>query len=199
MNKEKQAIFEKCLDLYDFTLDNIKSMTETVIRIAKENPDFNVEIDLNVVLSSFDVVLQYSLLQFATADNEIDKDEVAFIKDLTKHGDFIDFVNKVSGSSLTWAKLVSENIYDFKNTLQDFEDIMEDVSNHFVVPFAYCDAFTEYNYNKDFREHVELIIYGLCLMDGSADEAEVKQRSVILGAISRIDLEKEKLLKGFYD
>ena len=83
-----QAIFDKCKLAYKGTCVDISMMghwlSERLDNGKKER--FNSKL----LCKNFDIILQFSLLQIAVADNDLDPKEVVFIRDLTINGDLIE-------------------------------------------------------------------------------------------------------------
>ena len=178
-----QKIFDGCRALYEQCYENVKEMSCSIAEIMESE---GKRWDPKITTGKFDVVLQYSLLQIAVADFDLDKNEVVFIRDLTKQGDFVNYINAVANTKITWEGLYNSQINNLRSFLNDIEPVMEDLSNEFVNVFAVCDKATEYDFAADLEKNIVLIITGLAHMDGSISKSELKQSCVILGAVNRI-------------
>ena len=174
-----QKIFDDCRMFYKKCYNNVKAMAEDIARVSKDiNPDITV--------LKFDIILQYSLLQIAAADYELDENELIFIRDLTEKGDYVSYINKIANSNITWDDIFNSNVIKFKNFLEDSYPLMDELSAEFVIVFATCDKLTDYNYFKDLENYIKMIIAGLSLMDGEITTSEKNKSCLILNAIKEI-------------
>lgn len=92
-----QKIYDGCKKIYDNCYHMIEIMSSGIKTFmdSKGVTDYNPD----VTLIKFDLLLQYSLLQIATADYEIDRNELIFIRDLTEKGDLVNYLNSFRRSS----------------------------------------------------------------------------------------------------
>ena len=178
----KQDVFDLCKSLYLKSVNNVKAMAVEIAKIAEKD---GIDIDPKAVAGEFDVVLQYSLLQVAVADFELDADEIIFIRDLTEYGDFVNYCSSEK-FKLTWEMLYNASINDVRKLLKSLEDIIKDLSGRFVRIFAICDAATEYNFVSDLEDYLNTIITGLSLMDGDQTSDEKEVQTVIMSAVRQI-------------
>lgn len=186
-----QAIFDKCKLAYKVTCADISAMgdwlSERLDNGKKER--FNSEL----LCKNFDIVLQFSLLQIAVVDNDLDSKEVVFIRDLTINGDLIEYLNSLVENKIDWETVYNADVFELKGLLKDIEPLMESLSNDLATAFAICDASTVHNYVSDLKTSIMTIINGLGKMDGDFSYLEQHADCLIVRVISEIENKKEKL------
>lgn len=190
-----QAVFDKCKLAYKVTCADIGAMgdwlSERLDNGKKER--FNSEL----LCKNFDIVLQFSLLQIAVADNELDSKEVVFIRDLTINGDLIEYLNSLVENKIDWETVYNADVFELKGLLKDIEPLMESLSNDLATAFAICDLSTIYNCVSDLKTSIMAIINGLGKMDGDFSYLEQHADCLIVRVISEIENRKQKLKREF--
>lgn len=190
-----QAIFDKCKLAYKVTCADIGAigdwLSERLDNGKKER--FNSEL----LCKNFDIVLQFSLLQIAVADNDLDSKEVVFIRDLTINGDLIEYLNSLVENKIDWETVYNADVFELKGLLKDIEPLMESLSNDLATAFAICDLSTIYNCVSDLKTSIMAIINGLGKMDGDFSYLEQHADCLIVRVISEIENKKEKLKREF--
>lgn len=190
-----QAIFDKCKLAYKVTCADIGAMgdwlSERLDNGKKER------FDSELLCKNFDIVLQFSLLQIAVADNDLDSKEVAFIRDLTINGDLIEYLNSLVENKIDWETVYNADVFELKGLLKDIEPLMESLSNDLATAFAICDLSTIYNCVSDLKTSIMTIINGLGKMDGDFSYLEQHADCLIVRVISEIENKKEKLKREF--
>jgi len=178
-----QTVFDNCKNEYDYIFNMIELMAKKI----------NIQVDSNTnpedITTYFDLILQFSLLQIAVADQDLDSNEIIFIRDLTKKGDFVEFINvSVGGNQFSWDRLYNGGADLLKEFLTGIESTMKDMSKKFVAVFAACDAMVpSYNYVEIFTSTIGKIFDGLCLMDGQRTASELKSTPLIIDVIDMIE------------
>ena len=181
-----RQLFAKSEALYSDIVKDISKMAYAVADIMKKK---GRAFDPEITVMKFDLVLQYSLLQVACSDSDLAKDEIAFIKDLTEHADFCDFISSVNEkySDLTWDKLLSYKAEKVSSILAEAEDEIRAVSEEVVSVFAIGDRSDKHNHLADLSDNVFGIISGLAFADGDEDSEDLKQNVLIFDCIDKID------------
>lgn len=186
-----QAIFDKCKLAYKVTCAGIGAMgdwlSERLDNGKKER--FNSEL----LCRNFDIVLQFSLLQIAVADNELDSKELVFIRDLTINGDLIEYFNSLVENKIDWETVYNADVFELKGLLKDVEPLMESLSNDLATAFAICDVSTIYNYVSDLKTSIFVIVNGLGKMDGDFSYLEQHADCLVIRLASEIERRKQKL------
>ncbi len=179
-----QNTFDACSALYKKCYDNVKAMACDIAAVLEEQ---GVDFDPKITTGKFDIVLQYSLLQIAVADFDFDVNEMIFIRDITEQGDFLNYVNSIAKTGITWNGLLNSSVNDIRKFLRDIEGEIEELSEEFVAVFATCDKVTrEYNYVADLEKYIVSILAGLMTMDGNITKNEASTSTVIGRAINKI-------------
>ena len=110
-----QKIYDGCKKIYDDCYHMIEIMSSGIKTFmdSKGVTDYNPD----VTLIKFDLLLQYSLLQIATADYEIDRNELIFIRDLTEKGDLVNYLNSLGGAQITWDMIYRVDVFEIRKLL----------------------------------------------------------------------------------
>ena len=187
---ELQKVFDTCRQLYKDCFVTMDAMAKLVSQtMAKKN----VQYDPRTFTGAYDILLQYSLLQVAVSDSSFDRNEVIFIRDLTVQGDFVNYMNAVTKTSVTWDTLYHENADQLKSVLRQIEPLFVMLSNEFIELYALTDAATP---NKDYVAELEqktaAIICGLAAIDGHISESELEFNPLIMNVIFKIEQRKKE-------
>lgn len=190
-----QGIFDKCKLAYKVTCADIGAMGDWLSQRLDNGKKerFNSEL----LCKNFDIILQFSLLQIAVADNELDSKELVFIRDLTINGDLIEYLNSLVENKIDWETVYNADVFELKGLLKDVEPLMESLSNDLATAFAICDLSTIYNCVSDLKTSIMTIINGLGKMDGDFSYLEQHADCLIVRVISEIENKKEKLKREF--
>lgn len=190
-----QAIFDSCREAYKESHFKISAMgdwlSERLDNGKKER--FNSKL----LCRNFDIILQFSLLQIAVTDNDLDSKEVVFIRELTINGDLIEYLNSLVENKIDWETVYNADVFELKGLLKDVEPLMESLSNDLATAFAICDLSTIYNCVSDLKTSIMTIINGLGKMDGDFSYLEQHADCLIVRVISEIENKKEKLKREF--
>lgn len=180
-----EKIFNGCKKIYDNCYDMVEVMSSSIktFMALKGVTDYNPE----VTLIKFDVLLQYSLLQIATADYEIDRNELIFIRDLTKKGDLVNYLNSLGGDQITWDTIYRSDVLEIRKLLDLLKKEIVKLSKEFIMVFATCDLATpQHDYLSDLSENIICIIVGLTSMDGKVESSETGADCLILHTLNEI-------------
>ena len=190
-----QAIFDKCKLAYKGTCVDISMMghwlSERLDNGKKER--FNSKL----LCKNFDIILQFSLLQIAVADNDLDSKEVVFIRDLTINGDLIEYLNSLVENKIDWETVYNADVIELKGLLKDIEPLIESLSNDLATAFAICDATTAHNYVSELKTSIIVIVNGLGKMDGDFSYLEQHADCLVIRLASEIERRKQKLKRKF--
>ena len=110
--------YNKAVEQYNQTFEMLDNLGKTFEKFfAKKGKEFSGD----VFVKQFDCVLQYALLEFALADGEICENEISFIKNLTKKGDLVTYINSYYKTSISWNDILNAlpsdcQIYDRWNS-----------------------------------------------------------------------------------
>ena len=184
-----QEIYDASKLLYKECYDKVALISKFVSQSMAER---GLQYDPKVLTGKFDIILQYSLLQIAVSDSKFDKNELYFIRDLTIQGDFVNYMNSISKSNVTWESMFNSDISLLQRVLGSTEKIIAGLSEEFIEIFAYADAVTtRQDHIAELEKKTGGIIYGLASMDGQITESELDKNIFILKVIAEI-----KDLKG---
>lgn len=178
----EKNIYELAFESYAHACKMIQAMFET----GNESFLSDHPVDVRVCLNQFDVVLQYSMMQIALADNTLDSNEINFISTLSKYCDFCDYLNQRGFENVTWEVLSKVDVKGIKEVVEKAYDEMISLAQDLIGVFAFIDAQTEHDYLSDFSHDVINIMTAALASDGSISEAEKQQGAVIFGLLNSI-------------
>lgn len=167
-----QNVFDECKKLYAGVYDYIVKMANHAAKVDKDN---GIKTDPSVTIAKFELIIQYSLLQFANTSGGISSNEKIFIRDITKSYDFINYFNKNYASDkkeLSWETLVDASPTVVQNFLDSNRLLFQDMIYEVRDVFANYDKVTNYNYLADLKATFYKLIQGLALMDGDMDNED---------------------------
>ncbi len=186
---DPQTIFDTCKLVYKKMLSRVRMMAETVSSLDE------VDLDSEQVIIDFDIILQYSLLQIAVADYELDNNEIIFIRDLTEEGDFVeDLINERFNRSITWESIYGGGALIIKDLLSSLKSEMTKISNDFVWVVALFDTLTpEHNYVEEFEKMIWQIFGGVSIIDGQLTNSEKRAVPLLADLVDMIKDKKEDM------
>ena len=184
-----QEVFNHCKELYNDAYTLVQNMATVVAGAMKEQ---GKSFDPSVTTGKFDIVLQYSLLQVAAADYDLDSNEIIFIRDITKQGDFIDFLNEVCEANETWESIYNSDVSALNKFLGGIAGPMAHMCEEIIDVFVLCDGATDFDYFTPFANVIIDIIRGVTAMDGYVSDSEERVPVLIIAMLNKI---KEQLGK----
>ncbi len=179
MNPE---IRTKALSAYD---DAIK-MLEAVFQAHQKY--FDQKFEPKAGLVRFDVLLQYSMMQVALFDNQLDVEELKLISNLAKYANFCDYLIAKGYKNVSWDNLLRCNPQELKKIIQQYASDMVSLNQEFVYIFSAIDvAVKESDLLKQFTNDILFILHSVAVSDERYAEDEVyKADCLIFSAIEAI-------------
>lgn len=171
-----KAAYKDCIN--DLTV--MGKATEQVM--AKKGKKF----DTRILLNQFDVLLQYSLLQLALADGNLAGEELTFIMDLSQYYPLPEFFKSVGYKNATWQVIYNTQEQKLSNIVEEAEEAVIKLSVDFINIFSAFDSATEYDYFKDLKNNISIIIAATCQADGKAEDCEIENGCLIIDAMAQI-------------
>jgi|GEM_PF-5650138 len=184
-------IFKEAKKAYEDCINDLKMVSDMMANLAQKSGLRYKKTDL---LAQFDVLLQYSLLQAALADNHLDLSEVQFIHDITQYGDYCSFLEAKTGEHVDWFQIYQSPEKLIKTLVDGSRNAVEDLATDFYVFFTMFDAETPYDYFRDLKNNITLIHVVLMHADGEMSFAEKSTPTLLMNILYQI---AEKLGKSF--
>jgi len=129
--------------------------------------------DSKIFFVQFDCCLQYGLLQMAIADGKLDKEELLLLKDVTKYGDLVHFINSKYKNKLTWDNVLNGAEDSIQKWLDNNKKYMDELSNEFAAFFSLVDvAVTNEDILKPVTDSVVTLLACVASLDGNISDAE---------------------------
>jgi len=155
--------------------------------MANEGKQFDIRVGLN----QLDVIIQYSMLQVALNDDELDESEAGFIKSMSQFCDFCDYLNQVGYRGVTWDVIFNTDENSLKEVLEESKKSVISLSQDFVRIFSLIDAMTEHNYLDDLYKNFCAIIAGIMQADGKAYKEEIANGCLLIDLINVVNAQKQ--------
>lgn len=186
----KTNIFEKAMNAYVEVMNTAKEMFKVhQDALESEGKQFSVRVALN----QLDVIIQYSMLQIALNDNNLDKNEVLFIKTMSQYCDFCDFLNQCGYKNVTWDVIYNSDEQVLKQILKETLESVVSLSNDFIKVFSLIDAMIkERNYLEILYNDFCSIIAAVMQADGKVYKEELSRGCLLVDLINVISEQKEE-------
>ena len=156
-------IFDEAMEAYDRCISVLSIFTETYKKFCDDN---EIEYDPEVTLSQFDLVLQYSMLQLALNDGYLDEGEIYFIRDITKHGDLCEYLDRRGIKGITWEGIYKSNELMVSKLLNKVGQEIYDMSSDFIHLFVANALVIPMDFFPFFQRDIYLIFLATCHADG---------------------------------
>lgn len=150
----------------------MQKLNEIGVGLAIISRKINRNFSTELFLRQFDILLQYSLLECAMDDRDVDVDELVIIKNITKHGDIIDLVNREYNADLTWNAFLANDILALKSFMDTIKDIVDEMAIDFCTFFGVFDANIPVDYLQLLIDDYGKIMLAVVCADGRVDQRE---------------------------
>lgn len=181
--EEFKKVFEKAFYCYNETISFLEGVFKE--REQYEHSRGNMNYLVRGCFNEFDILLQFALLELAYADRCLEDPEIAFIQDLTKFVDIVEYFKQSFGiENLTW-----EDLTNFDGLLSKLlHESVEEVGS-FAVDFIksiqmFDETHPNNNFAEVFTECISAIMTALALADGNIENEE-KSKNTIIYAVCR--------------
>lgn len=182
----KSELFKVTRKAYESCLKDIKEMAKYIEKAFKKEGQ---EFDHAKTLKQFDIILQYSMLQIAVADNRTEASEIELIRDIVKYGDFCEYLKMYSGrNEFSWSVILAADETSLSRLLDAIQEDIRKLVNEFITVFVVADSALKQDYFTDFKSNVSLILAATCQADGDARKEELNGCAMlsVLGAMESI-------------
>ena len=167
---------------YEAAFSLVSQMAETTASAAKEQ---GIEYDPQDTLIKFDIVMQYSLLQLAAADENIHPAEIEYISQLTKKGDMMQYLATLSGVTGSWEDLEAALFADVKEMIDGLSPYMDEIADELGGIFVWCQQVAPDPETLDaFTTMIVDTVTGVIAADGTVDERELGSVCLILRVVN---------------
>ena len=149
---------------------------------------FDPKFDPNAGICRFDVLLQYSMMQVALYDNQLDNEELKLISELSKFANFCDYLTAKGYKDITWENLLNASPDQLKKVIAEYATDMVDLNQEFVYVFTNADIIVkEADLLKQLTNDVLFILHSVAVSDEKYAEDEVyKADCLIFAALEAI-------------
>ena len=172
MNPE---IRTKALGAYEDAL----KLLSGVFQAHKEYIDPKFEPEAGLV--RFDVLLQYSMMQVALFDNQLDAEELKLISELSKFANFCDYLTAKGYKDVTWEVLLNADANQLKDIIKQYEGDMVQLNQEFVVVFTQADIIIkEADLLQLLTNDVLFMLHSVAISDEKYAEDEVYKADCLI-------------------
>lgn len=183
--------------------DEAEAIILEVAKAIKENldPNFNEA----TAMSCFDLVLQSSMLNAATADGELEHNEIVFMTQITKYIDLLSILNAdlkeqyPDWQDITWDIIPQLDSETQKTLSAASVAVVEKYADAFVNIFATVDkVITDVDFLQLLTDKVGMMFVALTGIDGDDIEAEITntEGNMAFAAFHVLVVEKWKAITG---
>ncbi|MBR2614786.1 MAG: hypothetical protein IKC71_04225 [Clostridia bacterium] len=156
---------------YDNAKELILGIGETLENYYKtQGHDFSAQ----TFCSQFDCIMQYSLLELAAADGNVNENELLLIKGTPQHGDLIDYINSFYQTKFTWENVYYAGAGVLRSWLENNRQHMDRLAHEFINGFVTMDYSVDLDLETILCEKVAAISVILSHADGASTTNEAK-------------------------
>lgn len=137
----------------------------------------------------FDCIMQYSMLQLAVADGKISADEVAIIKNITDHGDLVDYINSFYKVDISWEDILNAANQSVEKWIKGNESLVDKIADEFITVFAAVDkADKSRDMFEELATYWSRLLGSIAIADDEAteEEREAFKRCYLMKVASKI-------------
>ena len=170
-----QDIRNKALGAYEDAI----SLLDNVFKAHQKYID--PKFDPKAGLCRFDVLLQYSMMQVALYDNQLDREELKLISELSKFANFCDYLTAKGYKDVTWQNLLNANADQLKQIIAEYAKDMVDLNQEFVYVFTVVDIqVTEADLLKQLTNDILFMLHSVAVSDEKYAEDEVYKADCLI-------------------
>ena len=125
-----------------------------------------------IFCKQFDCILQYSMLQMAVADGNIDQNEWLFIKEVTKHSDLVTYINTKYKTKINWDAILQASNDSVEKWLEVNKEYVDKLAEEFIYGFTMVDFSVDADLEDALCEATAGIMAVLGYADGNSEELE---------------------------
>lgn len=186
-------VFEKAFYAYNQTIDFLEFVFKE--REEYEHARGNMNFTVRGCFNEFDILLQFSMLEIAYADRCLEKPEIAFMRDLTKYVDIVEFYKQIPGlEKLSWDAL-SDFDGLLAKILKDTTELVASCAVDFIESIKIYQAkHHNHNFVKVFKNCIGAIMTALACSDGNIEDEECKKGTMMYAVVN--DLSQGELDKA---
>lgn len=186
----KENVFEKAAQAY---VDVMNTATE-MFKVHQESlKNQGKQFNIRVALNQLDVIIQYSMLQIALNDGNLDENEIKFIESMSQYCNFCDYLNQRGYQGVTWEVIFNTDENSLKQVLEESKNDVISLSEDFVSVFSIIDAMTEHNYLDDLYQSFCSIIAAVMQADGKNYREEVEGGCLLIDLLNVVDAKKHEV------
>lgn len=155
---------------YDDAICFIEQLADIIVTAFGDEGE---KFDKELFCMQFDCILQFTLLEMALADNKFKKEEFELVRDITKYGNLISYVNNVFDKNLEWKTVWDSTAKSIKGWLESFKDVIIDEGSDLVSYLTVVkNSITENDYVKQLADKILAVVYAVINADGKMTEKE---------------------------
>lgn len=190
VNEILEVAYQEYNNLKEFLLTKVFPL-----RKEYEASHGNNDYDCKKGMNSFDVVLQYSLLQIAIKDGKLLKEEVEFIKKVTNNDLIIDLIISAGNEGFTWDDLLNVPVREIADFLDYAEKAVFEIAEDFIKSFTLYDCYEpNIDYVKMFNNSCCAFAYAIICVDGQDLDQEREGKCLLFAVIHAIEERKKSIL-----
>ena len=125
-----------------------------------------------IFCKQFDCILQYSMLQMAVADGNIDQNEWLFIKEVTKHSDLVTYINTKYKTKINWDAILQASNDSVEKWLEVNKEYVDKLAEEFIYGFTMVDFSVDADLEDALCEATAGVMAVLGYADGNSEELE---------------------------
>lgn len=183
-------IYDAAKVAYKYCVNDLTKMGNLAKDLmAKQGKEWSVR----VLLNQFDVILQYSLLEYALADKTLSSEEVCFIRDLTDYCQLPEYLKALGYNNATWQGVYNTDEAKLSQILADIRGSVSKLSEDFINLFAAYDAAADHDYLEDLKYNLGVIFAATWQADGKVESRERSNSCLMIETLAHIKVLIDRL------
>ena len=186
-----RKVAEQLLIHYRDVTSDIRKMVNEAEEVGRRH-NVKLEASAEGILTYFDILLQYSLLEIAAADSVYETSEVATITMITEYGDLIKYLNNMYNANYTWEDTVNGNGRSLTAFLEETHPFVLQIADKIGELLGVYDKIaSSKEYLESIKDHLLAIIILFKGIDrnDTDEEFEAAKKCIIIEFLASYGLE----------
>ncbi len=130
----------ECRQKYDAAFKEVEFLAERFeLQMQKKDKIFSK----SYFCWMFEIMLQYSMIELSVVDGNVSKEELAFIREITRYADVVEMSDQVFNVRFEWGDFIGAKVSDIEIWLSNMRKVLLPLQKEFAGGFAAFDRLTK--------------------------------------------------------
>lgn len=162
----------ECRQKYDAAFKEVEFLAERFeLKMQKKDKIFSK----SYFCWMFEIMLQYSMIELSVVDGNVSKEEIAFIREITRYADIVEMSDQVFNAKFEWGDFVGAKRSDVELWLSNMRQVLLNLQKEFAGGFAAFDRLTK-------GDSVSVVLEGInaafTMFSATDEDEEGKEKAV---------------------